>query len=134
MLEEDFRKRKAHPNFKDHLEVEKNVIKIGKKAGLKTYVISSGLVYHGGLSIFHFFLKVRPQSPNDNLMRNSPLTSWHGKEPKSFLSLEKGIMFYQPSIYMILHRSFFMSLRANLKFITLSLLMSQSLLWEILSR
>ncbi len=59
LSEEDFRKRKAHPNFKEHLNVEKTVIKNGKKGPLKSYVVASGLVYHGGESIFHFFLKVK---------------------------------------------------------------------------
>ncbi|RKP22033.1 hypothetical protein ROZALSC1DRAFT_26580, partial [Rozella allomycis CSF55] len=37
LAEEDFRKRKAHPNFKDHLNLEKNISRCGKKGPLKTY-------------------------------------------------------------------------------------------------
>jgi adenylate kinase len=58
LSEEDYRKRRAHPNFKTHLELEKEVIKNGKKGPLKTYVVAAGLVYHGGDNIFHHFLKV----------------------------------------------------------------------------
>jgi len=57
--EEDYRKRKAHPNFKDHLSCEKLVIKLGKtnKTKLMTYVIASGVAYGEGEKIFHFLFK-----------------------------------------------------------------------------
>lgn len=56
--EEDFRKRKAHPNFKDHLTLEKNVTKYGKSEKLKTIIVNSGILYHAGDGLFHNFLKV----------------------------------------------------------------------------
>ena len=57
LTEDEFRRRKAHPNFKAHLALEKEITKFGKKNNLKTYVIAPGLVYHAGESIFHFLLK-----------------------------------------------------------------------------
>ncbi|XP_074647604.1 adenylate kinase 7-like [Tubulanus polymorphus] len=57
--EDDYRRRKAHPNFKDHISAEKTVIKLGKtnKAKLVTFVVASGLTYGAGESIFHYMFK-----------------------------------------------------------------------------
>jgi adenylate kinase len=57
--EEDYRKRRPHPNFKEQVAVEKLVIKLGKtnKDKLSTYVVASGLTYGCGEDIFHFFFK-----------------------------------------------------------------------------
>eukprot|EP01135_Chromosphaera_perkinsii_P001293 Nk52_evm20s164 gene=Nk52_evmTU20s164 len=57
--EDNYRKRKAHPNFKSHLSCEKLVIKCGKKdrTKLNTYVINAGLTYGEGEDIFHCFFK-----------------------------------------------------------------------------
>ncbi|KAI9209622.1 uncharacterized protein BJ171DRAFT_560904 [Polychytrium aggregatum] len=57
LAEDEYRRRKAHPNFKLHIAAEKSIIKFGKKSNLKTYVLASGLVYHSGDSIFHYLLK-----------------------------------------------------------------------------
>lgn len=57
LVEEDYRRRKPHPNFKSIWNAEKEIIKLGKKSSFKTFVISPGLIYHGGDSIFHPFLK-----------------------------------------------------------------------------
>lgn len=57
VTEDEFRRRKPHPNWKSHLALEKNITKFGKKANLKTFVIATGLVYHAGDSIFHYLLK-----------------------------------------------------------------------------
>ena len=57
LTEEEYRRRKPHPNFKNHMAAEKAVIKCGKKGGLKTYVIASGLIYHSGDCIFHQTIK-----------------------------------------------------------------------------
>lgn len=64
--EEDYRKRKAHPNFKSQLSCEKLTIKLGKtnKSKLMTYVVASGLRYGEGEDLFHFLFK----------------TAWLGKE------------------------------------------------------
>lgn len=56
--EEDYRKRKAHPNYKDHLALEKNVTKYGKGEKFKTSIISTGVVYHPDDGLFHHYLKV----------------------------------------------------------------------------
>uniref|UniRef100_T1JG49 Adenylate kinase 7 n=1 Tax=Strigamia maritima TaxID=126957 RepID=T1JG49_STRMM len=56
--EDDYRRRKPHPNYKRHWLFEKDVIRIGrfKPEALKTYVISSGLKYGMGEDIlFHYF-------------------------------------------------------------------------------
>lgn len=66
--EEDYRKRKAHPNFKSHLSCEKLTIKLGKtnKSKLMTYVVASGLTYGEGENLFHFLFK----------------TAWLGSSPQ----------------------------------------------------
>jgi len=57
--EEDFRRRKPHPSYKDHLAAEKTVIKFGKtnKKKLSSYVVCSGLVYGLDENIFHYLFK-----------------------------------------------------------------------------
>ncbi|CAD5122064.1 DgyrCDS10516 [Dimorphilus gyrociliatus] len=57
--EEDYRRRRAHPNWKDHINAEKTVIKLGKtnKSKLATYVIASGLTYGAEENIFHYLFK-----------------------------------------------------------------------------
>ncbi|XP_037652086.1 adenylate kinase 7 isoform X1 [Sebastes umbrosus] len=64
--DELFRIRKAHPNFRQHIDLEKRVVKIGKtnRKLLSTYVVASGLQYGMGEQLFHFFFK----------------TSWLGQE------------------------------------------------------
>ncbi|KAJ3391899.1 Adenylate kinase 7 [Lobulomyces angularis] len=57
LSEDEYRRRKPHPNFKAHIAAEKTVMKVGKKSALKTYVVASGLIYHSGDSIFHYLLK-----------------------------------------------------------------------------
>ncbi|XP_021429573.1 adenylate kinase 7 isoform X1 [Oncorhynchus mykiss] len=66
--EEDYRRRRAHPNFKEHINVEKLVVKMGKTKSslLSTYVVASGVQYGMGEQVFHFFFK----------------TSWLGDLPK----------------------------------------------------
>merc|ERR1719402_2189559 len=63
--EEDYRRRKPHPNYKSHISAEKLVIKLGKtnKAKFVTYVVASGLTYGAGENIFHYLFK----------------TAWHGQ-------------------------------------------------------
>uniref|UniRef100_A0A8C8I5T7 Uncharacterized protein n=1 Tax=Oncorhynchus tshawytscha TaxID=74940 RepID=A0A8C8I5T7_ONCTS len=71
--EEDYRRRRAHPNFKEHINVEKHVVKMvpthyfqPKSSLLSTYVVASGVQYGMGEQVFHFFFK----------------TSWLGDLPK----------------------------------------------------
>ncbi|XP_061699115.1 adenylate kinase 7 isoform X3 [Syngnathoides biaculeatus] len=58
--DDDFRRRKAHPNFEKHLELEKMVTKVGKmdRALFSTYVVVSGLQYGLGEQVFHLFFKM----------------------------------------------------------------------------
>ncbi|XP_065611752.1 adenylate kinase 7 [Cyrtonyx montezumae] len=58
--EEDYRRRKSHPNFVDHLNAEKLVLKLGKinKHVFSTYVVASGLQYGAGEGVLHYFFKI----------------------------------------------------------------------------
>ncbi|XP_029316095.1 LOW QUALITY PROTEIN: adenylate kinase 7 [Cottoperca gobio] len=64
--DEMFWRRTAHPSFKQHIDLEKRVVKIGTTNStlFSTYVVASGLQYGMGEHVFHFFFK----------------TSWLGKE------------------------------------------------------
>ncbi|KAK2891437.1 hypothetical protein Q8A73_017102 [Channa argus] len=64
--DEVFWQRKAHPNFSQHIDLEKTVAKLGKtnRKLFSTYVVASGLQYGMGEQIFHYFFK----------------TSWLGQE------------------------------------------------------
>uniref|UniRef100_A0A8B9RDE8 Nucleoside-diphosphate kinase n=1 Tax=Astyanax mexicanus TaxID=7994 RepID=A0A8B9RDE8_ASTMX len=57
--EEDYRRRKAHPNFKDHIALEKLVVKLGKTncSQFCTYVVAAGLQYGLEEQVFHLFFK-----------------------------------------------------------------------------
>ncbi|XP_064195391.1 adenylate kinase 7-like [Anguilla rostrata] len=57
--EEDYRRRRPHPNFKEHISVERLVLKMGKtkKSRLSTYVVAAGLQYGMGENIFHYFFR-----------------------------------------------------------------------------
>lgn len=54
--EDDFRKRKPHPNFKKHIFIEKLALRI-KHANIKPYVVCSGLLYGEEESLFHHHFK-----------------------------------------------------------------------------
>ncbi|XP_029281231.1 adenylate kinase 7-like isoform X2 [Cottoperca gobio] len=59
LTEEEFRRRRPHPNFKNHNNLEKFVLKLGKgKSKLTGYVVASGLQYGKGENLFHYFFKV----------------------------------------------------------------------------
>ncbi|NXW89019.1 KAD7 kinase, partial [Alopecoenas beccarii] len=57
--DEDFRKRKAHPNFVDHINAEKLVLKLGKtnKRKFLTYIVASGHQYGAEEGVLHYFFK-----------------------------------------------------------------------------
>ncbi|NXE27443.1 KAD7 kinase, partial [Ardeotis kori] len=57
--DEDYRTRKSHPSFIDHLDAEKLIIKLGKtnKHKFSTYVVASGHQYGAGEGILHYFFK-----------------------------------------------------------------------------
>ncbi|GAB1604438.1 Hypothetical predicted protein [Argonauta hians] len=56
---DDYRRRRAHPNFKEHINAEKTVIKMGKgtKKKLFTYVLAAGIIYGGKEDILHYWFK-----------------------------------------------------------------------------
>ncbi|XP_043842596.1 adenylate kinase 7 [Dromiciops gliroides] len=57
--EEDYRRRKPHPNFLDHINAEKLVLKTGKNnKKFATYVVASGLLYGAEEGILHLFFKM----------------------------------------------------------------------------
>ncbi|XP_054422919.1 adenylate kinase 7 isoform X2 [Pteronotus mesoamericanus] len=57
--EEDYRRRKHHPHFLDHINAEKMVLKFGKNIKkLATYVVAAGLQYGAEGGILHFFFKL----------------------------------------------------------------------------
>ncbi|XP_070843607.1 adenylate kinase 7-like [Chaetodon trifascialis] len=57
--EEEFRRRRPHPSFKNHNNLEKLVLKLGrgKKSKLTGYVVACGLQYGRGENLFHYFFK-----------------------------------------------------------------------------
>ncbi|XP_066533265.1 adenylate kinase 7a [Hoplias malabaricus] len=59
LTEDDYRRKRPHPNFKAHASAEKLVLKLGKtkKSKLSTYVVAAGLQYGMGEGVFHFFFK-----------------------------------------------------------------------------
>jgi adenylate kinase len=59
LVEDDFKRRRAHPNFKAHLNAERELKKASKRGHFQLYVIGSGIQYHGGDSFFHRYLKVK---------------------------------------------------------------------------
>ncbi|NXU47769.1 KAD7 kinase, partial [Turnix velox] len=58
--DEDYRRRKAHPDFMDHINAEKLILKLGKinKRKFSTYVVASGHQYGAGEGLFHYFFKI----------------------------------------------------------------------------
>ncbi|EPY81594.1 adenylate kinase 7 [Camelus ferus] len=57
--EEDYRRRKHHPNFLDHINAEKMVLKCGKNVKkFATYVVAAGLQYGMEGGILHTFFKM----------------------------------------------------------------------------
>ncbi|XP_018538054.1 LOW QUALITY PROTEIN: adenylate kinase 7-like [Lates calcarifer] len=60
LTEEEFRRRRPHPSFRNHNNLEKLVLKLGrgKKTKLNGYVLGCGLQYGKGENLFHYFFKV----------------------------------------------------------------------------
>ncbi|XP_051477206.1 adenylate kinase 7 [Apus apus] len=58
--DDDYRRRKPHPNFVDHINAEKLILKLGKtnKHKFSTYVVASGHQYGYEEEVFHYFFKV----------------------------------------------------------------------------
>ena len=58
LTEDEYRKRRPHPNFKPHAQLEKSVVKYSKKEKFRGWVVAPGLLYHSGDSVFHHWIKV----------------------------------------------------------------------------
>ncbi|TKS76313.1 Adenylate kinase 7 [Collichthys lucidus] len=60
LTEEEFRRRRPHPSFRNHHSLEKLVLKLGKvkKTKLTGYVVACGLQYGKGENLFSYFFKV----------------------------------------------------------------------------
>ncbi|XP_054827586.1 adenylate kinase 7 [Eublepharis macularius] len=58
--EEDYRRRKPHSNFMEHINAEKVILKLGKtnKNKFSTYVVASGVQYGQEERILHYFFKL----------------------------------------------------------------------------
>ncbi|NXN87133.1 KAD7 kinase, partial [Bombycilla garrulus] len=59
-IDDEYRKRKSHPSFMDHINAEKHIVKLGKtkKKKFSTYVVASGHQYGAGEGVFHYFFKL----------------------------------------------------------------------------
>ncbi|CAF1386022.1 unnamed protein product [Adineta steineri] len=57
--EDEFRRRRAHPNFKERHSAEKLITKLGltNKKKLLTYVVATGLTYGMEENVFHYIFK-----------------------------------------------------------------------------
>jgi len=55
--EEEYRRRKPHPLFKNQLAVEKVIIKLQKPELLQTYIVNSGVRFGPGCTTFEWILK-----------------------------------------------------------------------------
>ncbi|KAM8847149.1 adenylate kinase 7-like [Synchiropus picturatus] len=60
LTEMEYKRRRPHPNFKNHHVLEKLVLKLGggKSSKLRAYVLAAGLQYGRGESLFHYFFKM----------------------------------------------------------------------------
>uniref|UniRef100_A0A8C9X114 Adenylate kinase 7a n=1 Tax=Sander lucioperca TaxID=283035 RepID=A0A8C9X114_SANLU len=64
LTEEEFRRKRPHPSFKNHNNLEKLVLKLVQhtqkysNSMLTGYVIGSGIQYGKGENLFHYFFKV----------------------------------------------------------------------------
>uniref|UniRef100_A0A8C7NDS8 Adenylate kinase 7a n=1 Tax=Oncorhynchus mykiss TaxID=8022 RepID=A0A8C7NDS8_ONCMY len=59
LTEDDYRRKRHHPNFKEHANAEKMVLKLGKtkKSKLSSYVVAAGVQYGMGENLLHYFFK-----------------------------------------------------------------------------
>lgn len=58
LLESDYKKRRAHLDFRPQINTEREIMRLGKEEKLRSFIICAGLVYYGGESIFHYMFKV----------------------------------------------------------------------------
>ncbi|KAG8126468.1 hypothetical protein E2320_021799, partial [Naja naja] len=69
--EEDYRRRKPHLNFVEHINAEKTIIKLGKTNRNKfdTYVVASGVQYGAEERLLHYFFKnIADHRPRTNYL------------------------------------------------------------------
>ncbi|VDO85674.1 unnamed protein product [Schistosoma margrebowiei] len=59
-VESECKRRKPHPKFKEYLECEKSILKLGKKHKKKfvTYVLACGVFYGCGEYLFRHLFKI----------------------------------------------------------------------------
>ena len=57
--EDEFRRRRAHPNYKERHSAEKMITKLGltNKKKLLTYIVATGLTYGMEEDVFHYIFK-----------------------------------------------------------------------------
>ncbi|GAV06485.1 hypothetical protein RvY_16464-2 [Ramazzottius varieornatus] len=57
--EDEFRRRKAHPSFRQHLEFERQFMTLNDKAEAASvaYVVAAGIIYGYGENLFHWLFK-----------------------------------------------------------------------------
>ncbi|CAH8876057.1 unnamed protein product [Trichobilharzia szidati] len=102
--DDDYLRRKAHSNYKEHILAEKSVIQQGKTNKLKllTYVVACGVTYGETQNVFHHFFKAawnnEPflQFPGDG---NNIVPTIHLRDLTSILQL---IMEMRPAKHYIL--------------------------------
>ncbi|NXR61579.1 KAD7 kinase, partial [Rhadina sibilatrix] len=58
--DQDFRRRRPHPNFMDYINAEKHIAKLGKtnKKKFSTYIVASGHQYGAEEGLFDYFFKM----------------------------------------------------------------------------
>ncbi|KAL7992659.1 hypothetical protein Chor_016915 [Crotalus horridus] len=72
--EEDYRRRKPHLNFMEHINAEKTIIKLGKtnKNKFGTYVVASGVQYGAEERLLHYFFKCISKNVGPGKMQKIP--------------------------------------------------------------
>ncbi|XP_069392386.1 adenylate kinase 7 [Paralichthys olivaceus] len=103
--DEIFWRRRAHPNFRQHIDLEKKVVKMGKtnRTLFSTYVVASGLQYGMGEQVFHFFFKTSWLGQKHEIPvfgdGNNILPTIHIKDLASVI---KKVIEHQPKPYYLL--------------------------------
>ncbi|CAH8429465.1 unnamed protein product [Schistosoma rodhaini] len=66
-VESEYKRRKSHPKFKEYLECEKSILKLGKKRKKKfvTYVLACGVFYGCGEYLFQHLFKEAWSTQNE---------------------------------------------------------------------
>ncbi|CAH8294218.1 unnamed protein product, partial [Schistosoma turkestanicum] len=66
-LESEYKRRRPHPKFKEYLECEKSILKLGKKRKKKfvTYVLACGVFYGCGEYMLRHLFKEAWSTQNE---------------------------------------------------------------------